>query len=373
MNKIAKILVSVLMFVTFGLCAQVTPVYDGKQYWVSSTPVVPLDVLVKGRQAIVAELVKQVETVHVSYSGQSVVSRFGTEWYLDTFALQQRGYVHRGMFTELSQALSSVYFSGQVIQTPQGNYDVSVQISYMTGDNKLALSGWGWLNIQRQSDGTLRADPVKPSVYMNEVAAKVPGQVSAARAVGAIWGQGQDLDFDFDGVDTIIRIPQNVLENGFLALADQNGNVSAWDLKTGGHLQGKQLFVMLGQTVSGDIRSLVNPASLDWSDLQFFLENGYVFGRAPLTDLVTTIPMKEAIFFGVPVWGTKYTIAPSNIFITPIYVDQKGGSGTEGIETPLPWSDAAGAWILNIPAGGYHIRVEFDSVLDWNSDPWGKG
>ncbi len=136
--KIKFAVLSMCLFMSVAALAQ-------EKYDFNSSPVVPVEVVAKGRKAVVDYLTMQVDYVSLRYTGSSVVGQ--NDQYLYQDQLNNLGYVHRGSFTELSDVVAKQQFSGNVIKNADGQYDVNVQITYWTADGRTLFNGSGWLNI----------------------------------------------------------------------------------------------------------------------------------------------------------------------------------------------------------------------------------
>ena len=374
MKKIANIITSIIVIASaFTAMAQEPAV-----------PHVPIEVAAKGRSAVVDYLQSKLDHVTLQYTGASVVGN--VSYYYDTNALAGMGYTHTGSFTELSDALSSVQFSQEVIPTPQGWYDVRVLLAYQEVDGCTTMQGNGWLNINVNSDGSLSAGQFQPNVSLNQnLLIDQSGFIIAAQLVGSQYAAVSQLpiyySYDQNGgiVNSIIQIPSGSLESGYLAMAAGDGTVTVWDLQHGTTFTGKRAIAILGPTSSSDVYSMKNPGTITVSPYtQFYADNGEVFGRFPLLDMVTTQPIKQWAQFPVKVWGTATVMNPTSVIIKPLYLNDGGKSGLKvGVEYSLQNSinvnDGSINWPINIPAGGYHIEVKFNGVLDWSQDFNAKG
>ena len=340
-----------------------------------TTPVksltVPVAVAIKGRQAVTDYLLKQVESVTVQFSGNSLV---GNNWndrvmgmdYLSSMG----GYVHRGQFTELSDAIASTSFSGSVVQTPEGYYDVRVTLTLSTSNGATAFNGSGSLNIWKDGNGHLNVGNFNPLIDINQsVSIVVSNYASAAKWTGK-YGRSTDLQTSWDGQNTTITIPVGYLDDGFLLYADgSSGAITGWNMNNGSSLTGQQIFAVLGQTQSGAVTSLRNPAKIDAGYNSFYnFGNPEFVGRFPLLDVVLTQWTNIPVNLNVPVWGvSQTTVSPSHVYVTPIYLNDGGYSGLKvGQEydvTPQATGDAK--QLPTLPPGGYHIRTVFDNLIDW--------
>ncbi len=118
---------------------------------------------------------------------------------------------------------------------------------------------------------------------------------------------------------------------------------------------------------SGDVEK-IEDVSLIGRYQQFYRSQGNLYGRFPLSDFVTNVGVKELVDVAVPIWGTKEKLPASQIFVTPMYLT-KPVSGLEiGVEYEVPVA-RGGGFFLSLPPGGYHIRCEFEGLLEPSSDP----
>ena len=344
---------------------------------IDTEPYVPIEVVAKGRAAVTDYLSMQLDHVLIGYTGASVVN--GNTTYFSTNDLAAMGYTHRGSFTELSAALSRVFFSQPVIPTPQGWYDVGVIETHQTADGRNTMQGSGWLNIQTMPDGSLSGGQFQPYVGINEhILILRSGFSTAAELIGQEYAATQQLPIYYDQYgNSSVEMPTGKLEDGYLAMADGIGGVTVWDLQHNTTFKGKQAIAILGKTQSSDVQGLLNPTDITVSNVTFYANGDQIFGRFPLIDLVTTNSFKQWIQFPVKVWGIPSVLNPSSVVVMPIYLNDSGKSGMQvGQEYPLQKSigpDGSVNWGFYIPPGDYHIRVKFDNVLDWEDDPNAKG
>ncbi len=339
----------------------------------SDAPVVPIEVAMRGRQAVTSFLTKEVYRVHVTYSGRSVVGQHHNDRYLELPSLEAMGYTHRGQFTELSDALSNIEFNGQVMQMPDGQYEVYVNILAYTSENRLALSGAGYLDIRRNSNGTLTGGVFEPWLGINYQIQIQADNIQEAKWLGPNWEeQYLEIVYNQDGTRGFL-FPIRLLERGSVMVADTQGEVTGWDLANGGvFLRGKEIRARLGQVRSSDMKIVRDDQAVDAVTQQFYKSEGKIYGRFPLLDVVTD-GRKELVNPQVPVWGSTNRLSPSRMFVTPIYVNDPRSPLVIGTEYELQrWEDGQG-FILILPVGGYHIRSEFDEVLDWDADENVKG
>ena len=78
-----------------------------------------------------------------------------------------------------------------------------------------------------------------------------------------------------------------------------------------------------------------NASTLDVGGMQFFQDNGYIFGRFPLTDLVTDQPMRKSSSRLLCLCGRLSSHAPRISGFMLIYFTGPNNSGyTAGVEYP---------------------------------------
>lgn len=376
MKKIVNIIISSLIIVS---ASALTAMAQDPSV---SAPIVPIETMAKGRSTVTDYLLGKLDHINLMYSGASVVGN--VSYYYDTNALANMGYAHAGSFTELSDAMSSVQFSREVIPTPQGYYDVQVSLTYQSADNRTTMQGNGWLNIHANPDGSLWAGQFQPYVSLNStLLVEKSGFITAAQLVGSQYATVSQLpisyNYDNSGgiVSSIIQVPSGSLDGGYLAMAAGDGTVTVWDFQHDTTFTGKQAMAILGATSSSDVYSLKNPSTITGTYAQFYADNGQVFGRFPLLDMPTAQPIKQWAQFPVKVWGTTTVMNPTSVVIKPLYLNDGGKSGLNvGQEYSLPpttFPDGSVNWPISIPAGGYHIEIRFDGVLDWSQDTNAKG
>jgi len=350
-------LVSVSVSLVFGAGEKPTPPPP-------SGPLVPIDVVAKGRQGVVDYLLKQVDQVQIQTVGRSVLTS-ELQW-ITSVDLKNRGYIHPGSFWELQNALASVEFREEVIQLPGGGYDVNVKLAFFDKDGARILEGWGYVPINFAGVIT---DEIRPWIGLPEtVLVKDYRIITAAKWMGKNW-KDEPLPISYQNGYSTISIPQSLLGQGTLALASMTGQVSGWNFENGGFLPGKQIIALLGKLNSSEIRVLRNPEIIDAGDVQFYFSEGYIYGRFPLTELVLNEPLTTTVNFTIPVWGQDMRIAPAMLYITPISVNDDRSRLVPGQEYTL--GAPGGSW--TVPAGIYHLRIVFPNVLDWTADPNPKG
>ena len=325
-------------------------------------PVVPISVLTKGNQAVGHYLMVGVDHVDTVVSGPSVVEKISR--YFGLAELSNLGYIHRGSFTELSDAMAGAPYSMSVIPTPQGYYDVRMDLTYYTADNREALKGSGWLNIWRQG-GKLVVGSFQPYVWINQsVAVRFTNCINYAKWISKNGGS-QDLVVRWEGPGTaLVIVPGQAFQDGFLAVADCLGDVTAWNLETGETILGERIVALLGQTQSGDFHPVFN--TIDTSGVNAYRYQGVIYGHVPLTEAVLDTSVKDTFDLGVMPWNSTDKIYPTEVYVTPVALDDGGKSGYKiDQEYPVPFA-GGGKWFFNLPKGKYHIRMMFPQITDWS-------
>ncbi len=389
--KKQKAVLSVISIVTFalGAFAQVpvggggtsvtTPIPVATPIPITETytagPIVPVEVAIKGREAITAYLKGTIDHINVQFTGNSVVApSWRNNPVMDRVNLRVRGYIHDGSFSELVDVLSGVGFAGEVVPTPNGYYDVRASIQMFDTNNAIALLGNGYLELYRDSSGALNVGNFEPQVSINSsIVIQEEGQVDAAKWVGQN-GNSEELNTSYNGRSTFITVSSGKLENGFLIFSDGSGHIKGWDLKAGSRLSGRSIFAILGTTRSGDVEILnLTHDTIGASYQNFNLYGDQIVGRFPLRDVV--VPQTKAnqniwISFSVPVWGSRLlgSIKPSRILVSPI--NMNGPSAMQiGEWYELPKLDDA--FRFNVPFGEYNLRTEFEGLMDYE-ETYGK-
>ncbi len=372
-QKITALFVSFIVLTTLSVLAQD---FD-------SAPIVPLEVLAKGRHAVISYLLKSpIDHVWLNYNGRSLVEN--RPRHVSALELSNLGYHHAGSFTEFNESLSQIEFSQAVIKTPQGSYDIGVETMVYNHVGRVILYGNGWLNIRESGkEGRLTAGEFQPFVRIPDtLLVKKNGYIRGAKWLSTDW-RDRNLSYQYVGNDgmqgyTLISIPTELLGSGYLFFAEDNGDVKGVDLATAAVLAGKHVVALLGKSRSNDVVSVKDPASLGKAliniseDFHFYRSEGKIYGRFPLVDVSTVGWLKEAFFFGVKVWGTDEIIFPSSTTLKSVWVNEPAMFDPPA-EQDIPFSPDAGGWIIVAPPGGYHLEIEFNNVLDWGADPNPKG
>lgn len=340
-------------------------------------PKVPISIVVQGRQAVTEYLKARIDYTTITFSGNSVVEpAWRVGMYFDRVALRVMGYIHDGSFAEYSDAVFGVAFSGDVVATPDGYYDVRVFENLYDADGALALTGNGYLNINDDGHGNLQVGQFEPYVSINGlITVVVPGRIDAAKWVGK-HGVSIDLSTSWDSRDgkdnTTIQLSSGNIENGFLLLAGPDNHITGYDLTSSTTISGKHVYALLGQTHSGDVQVVRYPASIDAGYNGFSLYGDMILGSFPVLEYVTPTAVAINIKIAVPVWGdaSQQTVGPSRIWVKPIYMDGPSSTLTVGVETELvPQVMLPGTTIKTFrfegPAGGYNIRTEYEGLHSW--------
>jgi len=343
----------------------------------TTVPIVPINIVCKGRQAVVDYLVPQVNHVQIDYSGGSMIP--GQSRYFGPDELSQLGYTNKGSFSQLSESIGSAPLSLSIIPRPEGYYDVRASLSFDTIDGRQALQGNGYLNVQTDwKTGTLTGGEFQPWVWVNpNLMIRMPSDLYySASWVGKNYANPVQLQVYIDNDGTGIILPEQAIGDGYL-LAWDGYNLKGYDLSNGNVLQGQQIRAVLGKIGSSDIQVIKNSSTVSLTNSTFYSSEGKIYGRVPLTELVLDQSTSESLSPSVTVWGTTIVLQPDSVYVKPI--GYKSGAQTEagmsvGVEysVPQPTSGSTG-WKYVLPAGIYHIRVVFDSVYDWDQDPDPKG
>lgn len=337
----------------------------------AADPTVPVEVAIKGRQSVTDYLNGQIDHVQIKYSGDSIVLPSWQAITLDRNTLQAQGYIHDGSFAEFSQAIYNMAFSGDVVATPSGNYDVRVSIEVFNASNETVLIGNGYLNIWRDNYGNLQVGKFEPYLMIPaKINIAVPGYVDAAKWVSQRGGS-IDLDIYWDSTGhPRISIAPSLLENGNL-LWTSGGHIIGYNLTTGATLSGQNIYAILGKSQSSDTEVLIAPAVIGPSYYSFNQYGDQVVGRFPLRDVLVPkggVTMEFSI--NVPIWGSTKKLSPSRIYVKPLYT--VGGSKlNDGEWYEVPSQNGVFLKVF-LQAGEYSVRAEFDGLIDWEEVYGGK-
>lgn len=375
-----KILVSLLFTYCVMLASSVLANDINTAYNIfESAPIVPIEIVVQGRQDVVQYLLKQVDHVRVSFGGDSIVGN-NADQYITRDELAKRGYIHRGSADELFSAVGKTAFSASVVKTPRGYYDVRTWIEFQGIDNKILLTGSGNLNIQEGPGQIIFADTFEPWVWIQgDILVKRGGLSSGAMFVPAN-GQSTSSDILYQNEYNngtpfaLYDVPVQYLGEGNLIINDNNvGGVIGWNLKTGEFLVGKKVAAVIGTIQSNEAIIIKNPQSFSQAfsaktkDIIFYRSDGKVYGRFPLIQLVNASRVEEFIFPTIKIWGTDEVLPPKDIKMENIFTDPSSPV-TNG---SLPTKN--GSFYLDAPAGSSFIKMKFD-IDDESAGPnFGKG
>lgn len=330
-------------------------------------PVMPLDIIRKGRQAVMSELGRQVEYVVLKTSGGSVAGP--QTFHLQREQLRSLGYVHDGAFTELFTAVESVLMEDQVIPLPRGGYDFRLEEEFFSSDGSRLLRGSAYADFSEFENGELVAT-FNPWVWFDGVVAFETEEYPLAQWVGTDWGRGsQQLDISYNSSSRkwLVSVPLDLIGNGLLVVK-AGGVMVGYDLKNGESILGLNVLAWVWEHQSNDIEIVTDVFKIgtQWSAYQG--DNGRVYGRIPLTELsfeggtYTIKPMLR-------VWGTALEISPKSIKIKVV----SSTSLQSGTEFDLIWAEKGDGWVISLPKGIYHLRFEMSEIVDWTWDPNPKG
>jgi hypothetical protein len=339
-----------------------------------SIPVVPLEVVTSGgRQTVISYLTVDIETVGTAMAGQSIVGQWEAgNHFLDHDQMQALGYRNRGDFAQLSQVISALDFSGNVVPNAYGNYDVRIDITCYNVNNQICLKGAAWPNLSDGPEDTVRFRETHPSLWIpSQVAVEINGVVAAARWLNSNGGY-EDLQTSTDGDTSKIVINDYMFDDGDLVITRSENDPKfgitkkseSYNLVTGATVDGKVFMGRLATSMSADITAVQGLGELD--QFQFYRENdGQLYGHYPLVNWTLPHGFLGHLTIEVPVYGTQKKIAPSKIIIKVI--------GTQPPYVPGAIFPVNNGDLLRIEQGVYHIELFFDGVKDWNQYPGGLG
>lgn len=339
----------------------------------NNAPIVPIQVVQKGRQAVLSYLGGKVDHAQLRFYGDSIAAK---EWrHLTREDLRRNGYEHDGSFTELFNATSHSRFVGDVVQLSGGGYDLNVEVVYQDADGRTLLVGNGYANVHTNKEGDLVAE-FDPWVRMSEDILVEFGRYANAKWVSDNWRIApEELQTSYNNDETsLVSLPTSMLGEGMiLVITYENGpgHLKGYLLgEGGGVIEGQTLIAYIGTVASSDIRLFED--SFDFSSsFGFYEDRDSIYGRPPLVELVLTTPQRGSFTIAGQIWGTKKTLSPTRIVVSVVSVL------FEKREEPIPQEFELeyknGNWFYDLPAGTYHLRADFPDVLDWNLDPNPKG
>ena len=366
-NKIVAIINATFLFLSLVFL----PLNTRGDY--QTDPIVPMDVAQRGRQAIVSYLATQVDHVLITFKGMSIAQEQSI--YVSNEQLKKFGYVHDGSFSELFNVTSEVMFHGEILKTPQGYYDLQVETSYFTADGRIALTGSG--NADIPNIGELPEEiTFNPYVWVGSYILAKPSQlINGAQWVSSSWSRSpQQLGLIYlDDNSPYIRVPISVIDDGMIIVSSHDGEsqkLHGYDLKNGNVLRGKSVVAWLGRSQSGDVNIVVDSKVSLSKDLTAYLSDGVYYTRIPLTELKLSKSRNEMILPSIKAWPSGDLIYPKAIRVKVISQATEVKGGMLDDEFNLPYD---GAFKLNLPAGTYHLEIDFPNILDWDADPNPRG
>lgn len=333
----------------------------------SSSPAVPIGIVVKGRQAVTQYLLGQVDYVEVKITGKSVVtSEFSNTYYLSHEWLANAGYKFDGSFGALSQAIGTVSFTAELMPVESGNFDAQLSINFFSQTGKSLMEGGAWLNIHEGLANQLTA-VAEPWVSINgSIDIVFPVELGPqAKWFTLDYRSRPEQEFytdRFGDISVIQNVPSSLIGYGYLATTDRiDGSVHVINLATGEVLSPDHVRVLMGQFSSSDVRVVSNPTDGNWmNNTQFYLSEGQVYGRAPLLEVVGRGLVYKADF-SVSVWGGETRVYPVMVTVKSL---SDGREVTYGKEFN----------IYLAPGVTYQIVVDYGGqVRDWDADPNPKG
>lgn len=292
------------------------------------------------------------------------------------------GYKNHGSFVELINVIGDMGFGADIIKTPEGYYDVRIQLEFKTADGRLAFEGWGYLDIRELPDGSLQQDRTfNPYFWMNsQLAVQFNGCVNSVMWVPNDGGMSEYVPLMgmYDG-SLLAVIQSRMFQRGILAVADCMGQTYGWNLKSGEYIEGKRLVAYIGDTRSGEFIPVYVHGGTDDMTInvdnyvQFQRYNGDLIGRMPVVELVVSgsLPFKGFADLSVSVWPTRERIRPMQVFVTPVaLVNGETPNHHIGVEVEVPMSDGQPG--LSLPPGKFQLRTVFKGLRDWDEFD-GKG
>ncbi len=329
-------------------------------------PKVPIGVTVKGRQAVTQYMHKQVERIEITIGGKSVVSpEYMNRHFLFHEDLAKAGYKFDGSFGALSEAIASTSFSVDLLPVENGRYDAEMNIVYYDKGGASLMRGVAWLNVGVGKGGQF-VSVVEPWVWINDkIDVVLPGAIGPQSKWLTLDYKGrsaQEFYVDrFEGESVIRNFPSSLIGDGYLSVTDSGGSIRVIDFTSGEVLSSTQVLVLMGKIGSSDVRMVNSPVDGNWmKDINFYQNEGRVYGRAPLLEVVGRGTVHD-VDFSVPVWGTENRIYPVSVTVRSL---------PDGKESKF-WTEYKLFLELGVT---FQIVVDYgDQVRDWEADPSPKG
>ena len=363
-NCALKALLSVLIIV-IGLGTSVVQADSDP----NTDPIVPIEIVQKGRSAVFAELGRQVDHVVIELTGDSVPSQ--VKRYISREHLLSLGYVHAGSFKELSDAINNVVFNVEILPSPKvkggrGGYDVQLKEVFYTSDNRVCLTANGWGDVH--DDGEHLTVLFTPYIMMGECILQSVEYGTEGKWVAGNWNSNPEtLNGVYDqNQHYFLQIPTRLLGEGMLQELTAKGAIG-YNLSNGAVVHGRELMAWIGQHQSSDLELVSDPTKIgkDWWGYESY---GRVYARVPLTDLNLQPGMTYIIDPLIKVGSSN--IRPSRAFARIV-------NSNSSQEFELDWTEkGGGGWIIwgdTTSMREYQIRWDFDEVYDWNADPNPQG
>lgn len=358
MKSFVRLLLS-LMFAFVGLGAVAA--------FEEINPKVPIGVVVKGRQAVTQYLLQKVDYVLITIEGKSVVSPESWSRYLLFHdQLAGAGYKFDGSFGALSEAIASTSFSVELLPVEKGRYDAKMNITLLDQAGSSLMRGVGWMDVEEGKAGQL-VSTVRPWVWINDKFDVVfPAELGPQAKWLTLDNKGRSakefyVEQNGDGGSVIRNFPSILIGDGYLSVTDSGGSIRVIDFTSGEVLSPERVQVFMYQLGSSDVNTVTSPADGNWmKDVQFYLSDGQIFGRAPLLEVVGEGKVNE-VDFSVPVWGTDSRIYPVSVTVKSL---------SDGKESTF-WTEYKLFLELGVT---FQIVVDYgDQVRDWEADPSPKG
>lgn len=329
----------------------------------SKHPIVSLDTVQQGKQAVLRDLGRQVDHVKIKVYGRSLPR--SAEYYMSLNDLQDAGYSTKGSFTELFRATASLQFTSRVIPVDNGYYEVYVDLSYHSADDRIVLQGSGSVRI-RQVGGSLEGT-FNPYVWMpSTILVPTPDSTFAAKWVSDNNARGEEeleLLYSNDLANQYLRLSIDKLDDGIVMMQFAE-TLIGYSLTGAESISGKYLFAWLGMASSGQVNIVEDGDQIN-RQRYAYLSNGYYYGNNPLEEIKVTERHSAVLYPAYSVWGSDRTIVPTKIWVNVVGTDQR---------RELQFSEGAGGWILKLEPGIYQIELEIPHLHSYDQDPTpGKG
>lgn len=368
MKKVKKY---ILLFVLMHIMVSVAEIQYEEDYHLTA-PIVPLNVITKGRSFVADYLSRQVVSATIEVSGDSVARTYSRS--VDFSGDIKSGRVIVGSLASMNQRITdsgALEFSAVRMG---GVYAITLSIKYMTVDGRVAFLGrqQHYTDNERSLNKTVVHYSINPTLAVSDIR----GDTVTAKYVSTsgFGDQGGELTIGMIGNTTVAYLPKDFLDTTGSLVFLRGGfqdKLTAVNISTGEQSEGVKAFLSISRFYSGDIANLGTINTLSSDDLRFHLfgreYQNVIYGRIPPFDFVSS-GIKESVDLSIPVYNIHgheiRRINPKKVLIRRM--------DSQDFEEISP--NEKGSYNVSLPEGSeYRLILEY-GILDWEQSPYaGKG